>query len=775
MLRRLFRARPSSRATARRAEGLAAAEVQALEERTLLTAVSVAGTAGDDAIEVAVDGPDLVVRVNAAEANRTALADVTALSVDGGDGNDAITVTGPLALSGANATFTAESFAVAAGGGVSTGGGSFRVTAGGSIVNRGAVDTGGGRLTLRANDQTFAVGSSLTAGAGGEVNLRVNSGGVSIDLGGADAAGRLGLTAAELATITDTGTLTLTAAADYVVSDAVDLTGGVTTLHLDGGQNVSQSAGATLAVSRLVSSARGAVALTDAGNDFDSVSVSSADAVSVADADDLTVLAAGAGSGDLALAAADLRLDAAVLSAAGAVTLTGAVTLLRDAAVASGGGGTVTFDGTVDGGSVLRVSTGGDARFAGDVGIADALGSLIVNEAAGFTHDVTFEGGLNYGRAFVQSGGRGTTTFGGGAVPGPFWGDFLAETGAVVIAGGTFDFGGEATATADFAAAGAATLRFDLAGPSAGGNDRLGVTGAVDLGGAALDLNTAAGYAPAAGTVFTLVENDGTDAVVGTFAGLAEGALIDANGTELRLSYAGGDGNDVTLTAHRIPETLTVDLLTDESDGDYSAGNLTLREALGLANRDADANTVVFAPALAGGTLTLTGGAVRADHGRDGPGPRGGRTDDRRGRRVPTLHRRRRRDGHAERPDADRRERQRRRRSEHGRRPRRVDLQPRHADGDRQHAGRQRRRPRRGDRQPRHADGDRQHAGRQRRRRPRRGDRQPRHADGDRQHAGRQRRRRPRRGDLQRRHADGDRQHAGRQRRRRRRRGDQQS
>ena len=54
---------------------------------------------------------------------------------------------------------------------------------------------------------------------------------------------------------------------------------------------------------------------------------------------------------------------------------------------------------------------------------------------------------------------------------------------------------------------------------------------------------------PVAGNAFTIIANDGADAVVGTFAGLAEGATIILNGVTLVISYVGGTGNDVVLTA----------------------------------------------------------------------------------------------------------------------------------------------------------------------------------------------------------------------------------
>jgi hypothetical protein len=72
------------------------------------------------------------------------------------------------------------------------------------------------------------------------------------------------------------------------------------------------------------------------------------------------------------------------------------------------------------------------------------------------------------------------------------------------------------------------------------------VAGTVDLGGATLVL--AGAHVPAAGNTFVIVNNKGASAIVGTFAGLAEGATILFNGKNLRISYVGGvDGNDVVL------------------------------------------------------------------------------------------------------------------------------------------------------------------------------------------------------------------------------------
>ena len=53
-----------------------------------------------------------------------------------------------------------------------------------------------------------------------------------------------------------------------------------------------------------------------------------------------------------------------------------------------------------------------------------------------------------------------------------------------------------------------------------------------------------------------------------------------------------------------------VNTLEDESDGEYGPGDLSLREAVALANADPGADTIRFAEALAGGTLRLALGEI---------------------------------------------------------------------------------------------------------------------------------------------------------------------
>ncbi len=61
------------------------------------------------------------------------------------------------------------------------------------------------------------------------------------------------------------------------------------------------------------------------------------------------------------------------------------------------------------------------------------------------------------------------------------------------------------------------------------------------------------GYTPKQGQVFTIIDNQGTQAVQGTFKDLPEGATFTQNGVIFKISYKGGDNNDVTLTVMNQP------------------------------------------------------------------------------------------------------------------------------------------------------------------------------------------------------------------------------
>ena len=51
-----------------------------------------------------------------------------------------------------------------------------------------------------------------------------------------------------------------------------------------------------------------------------------------------------------------------------------------------------------------------------------------------------------------------------------------------------------------------------------------------------------------AGTVFTVITNNGTAAIAGTFSNLPDGGSITIGSNTFQVDYEGGDGNDLTLT-----------------------------------------------------------------------------------------------------------------------------------------------------------------------------------------------------------------------------------
>ena len=89
---------------------------------------------------------------------------------------------------------------------------------------------------------------------------------------------------------------------------------------------------------------------------------------------------------------------------------------------------------------------------------------------------------------------------------------------------------------------------------------QLNVAGAVNLTGA--NLNVTLGFQPTVGNSFTIINNDLTDAVVGIFNNLPQGSTFNVItglfSQYFQISYIGGDGNDVVLTAIASPNVASI-------------------------------------------------------------------------------------------------------------------------------------------------------------------------------------------------------------------------
>ncbi len=290
---------------------------------------------------------------------------------------------------------------------------------------------------------------------------------------------------------------------------------------------------------------------------------------------------------------------------------------------------TLNLDGTgVAGAGALR-SISGDNTWGGNVNLAGTMQLAYVGVDTG---TLTLSGKINGGSSTLQKTGAGTliisgignnqanTVVGAGTVYQlgqdnvPVFvntsGTLQGNGGIGVLnmtAGqnGTVTPGTQTSSVAVLTTSGISAqssvgvFSFDLntAGTVAGeAYDQLAVNGTVNLSGRpVLDVNL--NFAPTVrDTIYTIINNDGSDAVVGTFNGQAEGSLITVvdttgNSVSYRISYVGGTGNDVTLTCVGV---LTTNILTS-SDVD----NLTQY-----------GESVIFTSTISALTGTVTSGTV---------------------------------------------------------------------------------------------------------------------------------------------------------------------
>jgi uncharacterized repeat protein (TIGR01451 family) len=232
----------------------------------------------------------------------------------------------------------------------------------------------------------------------------------------------------------------------------------------------------------------------------------------------------------------------AALTAGTAITQTGAGTAVTGdsiALTAPNGIGTGLQPLVLDGNN-LRTSTGasnGDQFLAEVNTVTVPVGQSLAASAGTIA--------LTAGTFLVDGSATSPIVVGNGAT--------LGGTGATqavtVNAGGTLAPGDSPgiIRTGDLALTAGGSYDVELDGTTAGtGYDQTQVNGTVGLGGATL--NVTLGFTPTFGDAFTIIDNDGSDPVTGTFAGLPEGATFTVGASLFQVTYQGGTGNDVVLT-----------------------------------------------------------------------------------------------------------------------------------------------------------------------------------------------------------------------------------
>jgi autotransporter-associated beta strand protein len=263
------------------------------------------------------------------------------------------------------------------------------------------------------------------------------------------------------------------------------------------------------------------------------------------------------------------------ISGSGTLSKNGGTTILT---------GTNSYTGTttVTAGT-LQIGNGGTTGTLGTGGgvVLTAVGSaLTFNRSNGLT-----VGNLISGLGTVSQNGTGTTTLTGNntytgtttVTAGTLLinGNQSAATGAVTVnsggtLGGTGTIGGTVTVlgggnlspgnspgilnTGSVTLNATSNFKIDINGPTVGTQyDQLNVTGTVTITGSNLVITV--GATLLRGQMFTIINNDSNDAVVGTFAGLTEGSTFSSGGEKFTITYVGGTGNDVVLAVAPEPST----------------------------------------------------------------------------------------------------------------------------------------------------------------------------------------------------------------------------
>jgi hypothetical protein len=200
-------------------------------------------------------------------------------------------------------------------------------------------------------------------------------------------------------------------------------------------------------------------------------------------------------------------------------------------------GGTITLAGEIDGSGTITVDGTGKVNMLATA--ATGYTGAIEITTGVFATTAETEGNivLNGGTLKGNSDLLGTVTMNDGTIaPGNSPG--CLGSGNLTFTGGSYDVEiNGATQCTEY--------------------DSMTVVGTVDLGSATtLNVSRLSSYAPAVNTVFAIIVNDGTDAITGTFEGLANGDEFTVAGYTYQINYdAGEDGNDVVLLVKATPTT----------------------------------------------------------------------------------------------------------------------------------------------------------------------------------------------------------------------------
>ncbi|MFN3409174.1 MAG: beta strand repeat-containing protein [Limisphaerales bacterium] len=465
------------------------------------------------------------------------------ISYTGGDGND-VTLTKLVAPSGVTRTWT--------GLGADARWSTPANWAGGVAPNEGddlVFPSGAAQLN---NTNDFFAEATFNSISLNEANYTLNGnlirlpGGIHANLPAGEAAFRIPLSLQQAQTFTNSGAGTLNFAAP------INNNGHALTLNVTAGTNSFQTGGAIAGAGGLIKNGAGTLRFTGVtANTYTGTTTVNAGTVELAKSNLVTAIpgnlvigdgAGGPGADVVRSFAAQQIASASQVAVAGSglldlgagnqplAGLTGTGAVVADGQLVVNLAGTNVFNGGVTGGGSL---------------VKSGVGLLVLtctNTYSGLTtisNGTLQVDGLQPNSSVRVVGGR---RLQGSGTVGPIdflgSGNFVAPgSGPGILTCGNFN----ANTT------GTGTLTVDLDGLTPGsGYDRLNVNGTVTLTG--LELVATLTFNSPPGTQFLIVNNDSSDAIVGTFNGKPESSTFTVGGAQFQITYAGGDGNDVVLT-----------------------------------------------------------------------------------------------------------------------------------------------------------------------------------------------------------------------------------
>jgi hypothetical protein len=266
-----------------------------------------------------------------------------------------------------------------------------------------------------------------------------------------------------------------------------------------------------------------------------------------------------AGNGTSILNPAVVSNTGTVFASSGTLDIEGAVQVSGVSLTAGSWGAATPATLMLNGGAPISNSSATITLVGSGATFANIVGKLTGNTGAfslldGANHFVS-SGAVNSGALTVGGGSSFTAVRLYNTSAGAITGD-----GSISAAGGAgppgfFNYGqltpggptGPLSVTGPFNQQYSGTFNVQLNGATPGTQfSQLRVNGSVSLSGA---LNVTAGFVAPIGSQYEIIENDGSGPVSGGFDGITEGSGISVGHQFFTISYQGGDGNDVVLTA----------------------------------------------------------------------------------------------------------------------------------------------------------------------------------------------------------------------------------